>query len=251
MQTTTRHFVLVGLSQARRELVRRALGVHNSQFHRTDDEDEAVDMAVKWEPSLVVAAPRFPGGNGYTLCRTIKIEKGMSHVGFILLGDSESDNDTSRAIMSGLDRFITAEKQEIRISELAYDIIGIAEQTKPLDQRRPAEPVAPAPAVESQPATPEDEAADPFRDFFADEPDGAKPPAKVAATVAESGLKRVRQEFENLAEEASDEIGNHIEQWLSMHFGERVDESMRLEVGRALQPLVRTILQNRIKKITE
>lgn len=280
MQTPTRHFLLVGLTSPVRDKLRAALGIRGNRFYKTDSQSEALGLVGQLEPSIVFCASKFARGDGYDLCLAVKDGKGLSHVGVILFEENDAPYDASRAVLAGVDQFFTRRTSEDRISELTMAVVERVEMEKPLSERRstpkqdtpqPAKPT-PADTADSAPdddviyhgfqrpasdagtgdsgeaGEPTGQLVDPLRDFFGDE---QAPPPKFAPLFdppPEPNAEPMGGPFELLSAEASDEITRHVESWVEMHYGQKVDESIRQEVRRALQPMARRIILASLQK---
>ncbi|MDP8225482.1 MAG: hypothetical protein P9L99_19130 [Candidatus Lernaella stagnicola] len=258
-----------------RQSIRDALGIRLHRFHKTENETDAMELVRQLEPSLVITAPQFARGDGYELCRSIKGEEKLRHVGVILFVNKDEDYDTGRGVMAGVDQYFSATKSAERISELAYEVIDRMESQVPLIDR----PSASLSEVEStrrstpppqktadraksanderiyhgfrrEGSTPKDASAkDPFRDYFVDEAHDSEEGKD--EDIDGPDMATWSRQFEDLSATTSEEVTRHIEQWLEMHYGERVDEEMRQEVRRTLQPLVQTIVRNKLNRLME
>jgi len=279
MQTPSRHFLFVGLRPETREKLRDALGARGNRFHKTDSGREALELSKQIEPSVVFTAGKFAQGNGYDLCETIKGESSLPHVGVILFEETDEPYDASRAVLAGIDHFFTSRTNVDRIAELTQAVVERVEREKPLSTRGiwPKSNPIPAPAArdiakpgevdtafyhgfeKAEPQTagrnlgggaPQDHGdSDPLREFFDDKPRSVPAPVPDSPPVRDTAALVGR--FEVVSDEASEEITRHVEAWVEMHFGQKVDESIRQEVSRALRPMAQRIIRNSLQRLVE
>jgi CheY-like chemotaxis protein len=267
----TRYFILAGLEETARKRIRDAVGTHNNSFHVTNTLRETLEQVRQLEPSVLFTAANLADGNGYDLCRQIKELHQMVHIGVALVGKPDEAYDQTFGLMTGVDFFIDREMDEERLSELTIDLAEKMEEKSPPAKRHsalwkksvangpapppptPREKPTPPPApVSTPPRPPAEQPADPLRDFFLEEEAVARQSmTPVEAEAPEKDRPAWHQGFDRVSEAASKDIARYVEQWVQFHYGQRVDESMRLEVDRTIRPMIRTIIQNNLRKATE
>lgn len=282
MKDATRHFIFVGLSDAERRLLQEAVGTFGHSFQNARGRREALELIGAFEPSVVISRIIITDGNGYDLCREIKENQGMSHIGFILMGDTDEEYDTVRGLMAQVDCYFSRRTSLEVVSEQTLDLAERMEQATPpamrastINRTRAEARAADAPFTEPlimggrevvkealadfpglEPAAapePELELRDPMRnplgELMLDKQALTPPPNEQAETPRLSEILRDR--LDQLPGEVSEAIVLQLEEWLQLHFGQRVDETLRKEVRPALQPLLHRLIQNAVYNATE
>jgi PAS domain S-box-containing protein len=94
-------------SPTQAEQLRYTLEKYNYKVTVTKDGKEALRMAIKNKPSLVISDILMPEMNGYELCKEIKSDKSAMDIPVILLTSLSESEDVLEGIACGADDFIT------------------------------------------------------------------------------------------------------------------------------------------------
>ncbi len=290
MNQAARHILFVGLSDTERRLLREAVGTFGHSFQNARGRREALDLIGAFEPSVVISRIIIAEGNGYDLCREIKENLNLSHIGFVLMGDTDEEYDTVRGLMAQVDLFFSRRTSIEVVSERTLELAERMEEQTPTamrastinrnraekravdesfgepimvagrdavqgaaDEFAPRESLSQAqPQPESIPETDlelRDPMKHPLGELMLDKQALAIPLEEQAET---SPLPDVlRDRLEKLPSDVSDGIVTQLEEWLQLHFGQRVDETLRREIRPALKPLLHRLIQNAINKAME
>ena len=71
------------------------------------DGREAVELAVRTRPALILLDVGMPGLDGIEACRRLRAEPATSETPIVMLTAHAGDEDESRAVAAGADRYLT------------------------------------------------------------------------------------------------------------------------------------------------
>ena len=139
-------------------LVTNHLRGRGFQVIEASDGDEALDLAQKNKPSLVVLDVMMPGMSGWEVCKRVKADKatvGKTAV-IMLTGIGESLNDMTSPLFKAdgwLDKPFTLEQLDAKVDEVletldaGRGVLPVAAPKKAAAAKKPAAKVAKKPAA--------------------------------------------------------------------------------------------------------
>ena len=71
------------------------------------DGREAVELAVRTRPALILLDVAMPGLDGIEACRRLRAEPATSETPIVMLTAHAGDDDVARAVAAGADRYLT------------------------------------------------------------------------------------------------------------------------------------------------
>jgi CheY-like chemotaxis protein len=71
------------------------------------DGREAVELAVRTRPALILLDVAMPGLDGIEACRRLRAEPATSKTPIVMLTAHAGDDDEARAVAAGADRYLT------------------------------------------------------------------------------------------------------------------------------------------------
>lgn len=111
------------LSQA--EQLKHILEQHGHRVSVEHSAQLALAAIRRCKPHVVISAVRFPGMDGYTLCREIKMDENLKEIPVILLTSLSDTKDVIRGLECGADNFITKPyDEELLMSRIEYIVLN-------------------------------------------------------------------------------------------------------------------------------
>jgi len=111
------------LSQA--EQLKHILEQHGHRVSVEHSAQLALAAIRRCKPNVVISAVRFPGMDGYTLCREIKMDENLKEIPVILLTSLSDTKDVIRGLECGADNFITKPyDEELLMSRIEYIVLN-------------------------------------------------------------------------------------------------------------------------------
>lgn len=89
------------------DVVKRRLEESTYEVITAYDGEEALDKAHKGKPDLIILDIMLPKIDGYTVCRTLKSERGYKNIPIIMLTARVLDYDEELGRKAGADSYIT------------------------------------------------------------------------------------------------------------------------------------------------
>lgn len=107
MNPNNKHILLAEDSPTQAQQTRHVLESEGYQVETARNGREALDLALKTKPSLVISDVMMPEMDGYELCRQIRASAVLSQVPIILLTSLSDPEDIIKGLACGADNFVT------------------------------------------------------------------------------------------------------------------------------------------------
>ncbi len=90
-----------------RSLVRMTLNVDSYEILEARDGNEALEVARRERPDIVLLDVMMPGQSGIEVCRALKADRATSATSIILLTAKAQDEDREEGLAAGADDYFT------------------------------------------------------------------------------------------------------------------------------------------------
>ena len=107
-----------------RAYVRAALDRTSFRVLEASDGAEAVDVAVRERPVVILLDWRMPGQSGITTCRTLRSQDGFRDVPIAMITGLDDDRDRTLARQAGADAFLIKEPDPDRLVGQVERLLG-------------------------------------------------------------------------------------------------------------------------------
>ena len=110
------------------EMAQFLSGLLAKHFHLLHAKDgrEALEVARRELPDLVLSDVMMPYMNGFDVCRTVKRELNMSDVYVVMLTAKGQEIDKQRGAEVGADLYVTKPFDPDELLSLAEEVLGLA-----------------------------------------------------------------------------------------------------------------------------
>ncbi|WP_455584725.1 hybrid sensor histidine kinase/response regulator transcription factor [Bacteroides sp.] len=122
--------LLVDDNQELIDFMGSALRERFKEVYTAKDGVEALEMAKKYQPDIVVSDVMMPRMNGYELCKHIKEDIDISHIPVILLTARDDEQSQLQGYKNGADAYLTKPFEEDMLFELIKNRLKNREQIK-------------------------------------------------------------------------------------------------------------------------
>lgn len=197
------------------------------------DGEEALAIAVKEKPDLIIADVMMPKISGFDMLDILRSTPETKNTRVIMMTALSQAEDQQRAAQLGADKYLV--KSQVTLDDVARvvrETLGGEEKPQPVEPQAPAQQTvepstpAPAPTVEMQPEVqniPVTEIASPE---VPQAPTSTELPAESTAEEKKEIEDEIQKLAENLPTEAPDEVPEIIKTEEPKHGGERVVEPL-------------------------
>ena len=90
-----------------------------------EDGDQALEMAMRERPELVLLDVRMPHKDGFEVCRELKADSRTAHIKVIMLTALTLDEDRDKACNSGADEYFTKPFSPLALLSKVEDILAL------------------------------------------------------------------------------------------------------------------------------
>lgn len=104
---TKKLLLVVDDSPTGRRIVSEALRVHGYDVITAEDGEQALDLAFRRKPNLIVLDIVLPKQNGFQVCRRLKAEPHTRQVKVVLLSSKILATDKQWGMKQGADNYVT------------------------------------------------------------------------------------------------------------------------------------------------
>jgi len=104
---TKKLLLVVDDSPTGRRVVSEALRTHGYDVITAEDGEQALDLAFRRKPNLIVLDIVLPKQNGFQVCRRLKAEPHTRHVKVVLLSSKVLATDRQWGMKQGADGYVT------------------------------------------------------------------------------------------------------------------------------------------------
>jgi CheY-like chemotaxis protein len=108
---------------ALRLLTRETLAAENLNILEASDGQEALEMAQKELPKVLLLDVAMPGLTGFEVCQILKSDPLTSDIIIVMLTAHGQSSDRERAISSGADHFMTKPFSPVQLIRLISQLI--------------------------------------------------------------------------------------------------------------------------------
>lgn len=149
------------------------------------DGEEALAMAIKERPKLIITDVMMPKISGFDMLDILRSTTETRDIKVIMMTALSSDDQRARGEQMGADRYLVKSQVGIEdVVRVVHEVLGDAASRPSPVQTAPAAPVAARPAVQMPPAQPQAASTTPQTTFAAPPPRAPVPPASATTAPA-------------------------------------------------------------------
>jgi two-component system, OmpR family, phosphate regulon response regulator PhoB len=107
-----------------RTLVRITLEDESIEILEAADGDEALDLAKRLRPELVLLDVEMPGRSGYEVCRALKDDAATAGITVVMLTARARAADMERGLEAGADDYFTKPFSPVALMQMVEQVLG-------------------------------------------------------------------------------------------------------------------------------
>lgn len=123
-QRTRKLLLVVDDSPTGRRVVSEALRSEGYEVITAEDGEQALDLAFRRKPSLIVLDIVLPKQNGFQVCRRLKAEPLTGHIKVVLLSSKILATDKQWGMKQGADGYVTKPFVVSELLAVIHQILG-------------------------------------------------------------------------------------------------------------------------------
>lgn len=107
-----------------RSLVRLTLESGRYQILEATDGEEALDLARRHRPELVLLDAMMPKRSGFEVCRALKEDPGTRGITVLMLTARAQESDRQRGVAAGADGYFTKPFSPLALMQKVEEVLG-------------------------------------------------------------------------------------------------------------------------------
>lgn len=124
-------------SPTQAEQLRWLLEEHGFKVCAARDGEQAIAMAREVHPAIIVSDVVMPKVDGYNLCRAIRGDRALEHIGLILLTTLSSTNDVFAGLAAGADDFVVKPCDDDQLIQRVHHLLANKPRRKHTEREAP------------------------------------------------------------------------------------------------------------------
>lgn len=116
--------LIVDDSRTTLEVVKVHLMSQSYEFETAADGSQALSIAQRWRPNLVISDLAMPGITGLDLCKKMREIPTMRRVPFVIVTAKKDDATRRAAFAAGVDGFLTKPIESARLQSMVKDLLS-------------------------------------------------------------------------------------------------------------------------------
>ncbi len=120
--------LIVDDNQSNRELIVNIIKILQFGFIEALNGEEAVDLAKRERPDLILMDIAMPGIDGFEATRQIKADPATSNIPIIALTAKAMRGDQERILKAGCDDYIAKPIETLNVMERIRSILGVVQE---------------------------------------------------------------------------------------------------------------------------
>jgi CheY-like chemotaxis protein len=101
-----------------REVMEAFLSIENYDVALAHDGQQGIQMAMQWQPDLIILDVRMPDMSGYEVCEYLKNQAATQHIPIVIATGFDAKEDRIRGQTVGADAFLTRPIDADRLIDL-------------------------------------------------------------------------------------------------------------------------------------